>query len=74
MITSLEKLRGFVEGFALRFVQDLHQIFFFIWDQESLKIRSFLLKIWDGFGLITTVCYCSGHRVTRDSWLRLANL
>ena len=29
MITSLEKLRGFVEGFALRLVQDLHQIFFF---------------------------------------------
>ena len=27
MITFLEKLRGFVEGFALRFVQDPHQIF-----------------------------------------------
>ena len=29
MISFLEKLRGFVEGFALRFVQDSHQIFFF---------------------------------------------
>ena len=60
MVSFISKLRGFVEEFPLRFVQDSHQIFFWIWDQESLQIRSFSLMIWGGFespkngyGLIT---------------------
>ena len=73
MISFLEKLRGFVEGFALRFIQDSHQIFFlnlglgiakdsviFANDLGWIRIPK------KGFGLIT-----NHHRTSEVDLLRI---
>ena len=65
MISFLEKFRGFVVGFALRFVQDSHQIFFLIWESGIAKDSVIFANDlgWiriprKGFGLITRVSQC----------------
>ena len=73
MISFHEKLRGFVEGFSLKFVQNSHQIFF--WnlgsglDKDSVIFTNDLGWIRipkKGFGLITTGSSLQCTEVTRE--------